>query len=49
MEKKVKMSFVVKILIGAFIICAGTGLLLQNLGYLENVDIWDFWPLLFIL
>ena len=49
MENKVKVSFIVKILIGALIVCAGTALLLQNSGYLENVDIWDFWPLLFIL
>ena len=49
MEKKVKVSFIVKVLIVVLIICAGTALLLQNFGYLENVDIWDFWPLLFIL
>ncbi len=49
MGKKVKVFFDVKILIGVLIICAGTAFLLQNFGYLENIDVWDFWPLLFIL
>ena len=49
MEKKVKVFFVVKILIGVLIICAGTAFLLQNFGYLENIDIWDFWPILLII
>ena len=30
-------------------ICAGTVFLLQNFGYLENIDVWDFWPVLLIL
>ena len=49
MEKKVKMIFDVRTLIGVLIICAGTAFLLQNFGYLENIDVWDFWPVLLIL
>ncbi len=49
MGKKVKVFFVVKIMIGVLIICAGTAFLLQNFGYLENIDVWDFWPVLLIL
>lgn len=49
MEKKVKIFFDVKILIGILIICAGLALLLQNFGYLENIEIWNFWPLVLII
>ena len=40
MENKVKVIFDFKTLIGVVIICAGIAFLLQNFGYLENVDIW---------
>ena len=49
MEKKVKVFFDVKILIGLLIICAGIAFLLQNLGYLQNIEIWNFWPVLLII
>jgi predicted membrane protein len=39
----------VKILIGLFIIAIGVLFLLQNLGYLTGLDLWEFWPVILIL
>jgi predicted membrane protein len=49
MEDKVKVVFDVRLVIGLVIICAGLLFLLQNMGYLTAIDVWDFWPVAPIL
>ncbi len=41
--------FDAKILIGLFIIIVGLVFLLENLGYIHHIDIWQFWPVIPIL
>lgn len=48
-DKKIKVVFDVKLIIGLAIICVGLLFLLQNLGYLTEIDVWDFWPVVLIL
>lgn len=49
MENKVKVVFDARLVIGLVIICAGLLFLFQNLGFLEEIDFWDFWPVAPIL
>jgi len=49
MENQRKVVFDVKILIGLAIIAAGVLLLLENLGFITGIDVWDFWPVILIL
>jgi len=44
MEKKVKIVFDAKIIMGILIIAAGVLFLLENLGYVEDFQLWLFWP-----
>ena len=44
-----KFWFDAKIIIGLFVIIAGILLLLENLGYLHHIHIWQYWPLVLIL
>ncbi len=49
MEKKVKIVFDAKIIVGIIIIAMGVLFLLENLGYVSNVDFWEFWPVIPII
>jgi len=48
-NKKVRVVFDTKLIIGLAIICVGLLFLLQNMGYLTEIDVWDFWPVVLIL
>jgi predicted membrane protein len=48
-NKKVKLVFDTKLIIGLAIICVGLLFLFQNMGYLTEIDVWDFWPVIPIL
>ena len=48
-DKKIKVVFDTKLIIGLAIICVGLLFLLQNFGYLTEVDVWEFWPVAPIL
>jgi predicted membrane protein len=48
MENKVKVVFDTKVIIGLAIICLGVLFLLQNFGFITNIDFWDFWPVVLI-
>ena len=49
MEKRIKVVFDTKIVVGLVIICAGVIFLLQNMGYATGIEVWDFWPVILIL
>ena len=48
MDNKVKVVFDTKFIIGLAIICLGVLFLLQNFGFITNIDFWDFWPVVLI-
>jgi len=48
MEKSGRTIFDTKILIGIFIIILGGALLMENMGYYLDFNIWDFWPAILI-
>jgi len=48
MEEKKISFFNGKVITGILIIAVGVILLLGTLGYNLDIDIWDFWPLIFV-
>ncbi len=48
MEEKQKGYFDFKIILGLLVIAAGVILVLQNMGVIINVHIWDYWPVILI-
>lgn len=49
MSTEKKSWFDAKILIGLFIMIVGLLILLENLGYIHHVNIWQYWPVILIL
>ncbi len=49
MKKKASINLNLKVIIGLVIICAGILFLLENLGVVIGINIWDFWPVALIL
>jgi len=41
--------FDIRMIFGLFIFAAGVGLLLENLGIVHDIRIWDWWPVILIL
>lgn len=41
--------FDVRMIIGLFIVAAGIGLLLENLGIVHDIRVWGWWPAILIL
>ena len=37
-----------RIIIALFIIVVGVVLLLENMGFIGNVEIWEWWPVILI-
>lgn len=49
MEKKERISFDFRVLLGVLVIAAGAILLLESLGIMQiDIDVWDYWPLILI-
>jgi predicted membrane protein len=49
MKKKASINLDLKVIIGLVVICAGILFLLENLGVVIGINIWDFWPVALIL
>jgi len=49
MEKKASINLDLKVIIGLVVICAGILFLLENLGVVIGINMWDFWPVALIL
>ena len=43
-DNKIKVAFDAKVILGVMIIAMGVIFLLENLGYVENFEFWQFWP-----
>jgi len=49
MGKKVDINLSLKVIVGLVVVCIGILFLLENLGIVIGINIWDFWPVALIL